>query len=236
MRLVDRSLSSFRWSAGWLVMFVLGAAASTLPGQERADDGGEKPAEVSLFDGQSLGDWKPTKFGGEGEVEVIDGQLVLHPGSPLTGVTWSGEAPSGEYELTLEAKKTRGIDFFCGLTFPVGDEHCSLIVGGWAGSLVGLSCLDGNDAAHNDTKRYLTFEKDRWYRIKVRVTEQAIAAWIDDEQVIDQPRGNIEFSVRGEVLLSRPLGLCTFETEGVYRNLTWRPIAGDSDDESHSDR
>ena len=76
MRLVDRSLSSFRWSAGWLVMFVLGAAASTLPGQERADDGGEKPAEVSLFDGQSLGDWKPTKFGGEGEVEGNIGHRI----------------------------------------------------------------------------------------------------------------------------------------------------------------
>ncbi len=236
MRLVDRSLPSYRSLAGWMVLFVLSGTAPTVRGQEGSDGASEKPAERSLFDGQSLGDWKPTRFGGEGKVEVSDGQLVLHPGSPLTGVTWSGEAPSGEYELTLEAKKTRGIDFFCGLTFPVGDEHCSLIVGGWAGSLVGLSCLDGNDAAHNDTKRYLTFEKDRWYRIKVRVTDQAILAWIDDEQVIDQPRANIEFSVRGEVLLSRPLGLCTFETEGVYRNLAWRPIDGDSEESTNSDR
>ena len=36
-----------------------------------------------------------------------------------------------DYELRLEAKRVEGGDFFCGLTFPVGKEYCTLILGGW---------------------------------------------------------------------------------------------------------
>lgn len=197
----------------------------TAAGSEEPSDSEPSDSEHSLFDGLTLENWKSTNFGGEGEVEVLDGNLVLHPGSPLTGVTWTGdELPTGEYELSLEAKKTKGIDFFCGLTFPVGESHCSLIIGGWAGSVVGLSTIDDKDASRNDTTKYMSFENDRWYKVKVRVTTEKIQAWIDDEQVVDQDRGDHKFSVRNEVVLSRPLGLCTFETEGHYRNLRWAVI------------
>jgi hypothetical protein len=47
------------------------------------------------------------------------------------------------YEIKLEAKKVTGNDFFCGMTFPVGDSFCSFIVGGWGGPVVGLSSIDG---------------------------------------------------------------------------------------------
>lgn len=181
---------------------------------------------TSLFDGESLGDWKPIQFGGEGEVVVEDGLLVVRAGSPLTGVKWDGEVPEGEYELSLEARKTAGIDFFCGLTFPVKESHCSLIVGGWAGSVVGLSNLDGKDASHNDTTKYMSFKDDQWYSIRVRVSESKIQAWIDDEKVVDRDITNTEIGLRNEVLLCRPLGICTFETEGQYRNLKWTKVSG----------
>lgn len=206
-------------------MTVLAQEEPAAPAALSTDEEDATDRGIELFDGKELGDWKPTNFGGEGEVVVEDGSLVLRPGSPLTGVTWDGELPEGsDYELSLEVKKTRGIDFFCALTFPVKKSHCSFIVGGWAGSVVGLSCLDGDDASRNDTTRYMSFEKDRWYKIRVRVSDERIQAWIDDEQVVDRDISETEVSLRAEVLLSRPLGLCSFETEAHYRNLRWTPL------------
>ena len=59
--------------------------------------------------------------------------------------------PKVDYEVNLDAKRVAGNDFFCGITFPVGKRFCSLIVGGWGGATVGLSSIDGKDAAENET-------------------------------------------------------------------------------------
>ena len=40
----------------------------------------------SLFDGKTLAGWKVTDFGGEGEVTVEDGQIIMRMGQPLTGM------------------------------------------------------------------------------------------------------------------------------------------------------
>ena len=42
---------------------------------------------MSLFDGKTLRGWKPSPFGGHGDVEVEDGKIVLGFGEPLTGIT-----------------------------------------------------------------------------------------------------------------------------------------------------
>ena len=91
----------------------------------------------SLFDGSSLDGWDETPFGGEGLVRVVNETIVLEFGEPLTGITWRGGplAPM-PYDIRLEAQRLAGNDFFCGLTFPVGASACSLILGGWGGSLV----------------------------------------------------------------------------------------------------
>ena len=107
----------------------------------------KEPPSKSLFDGKSLKGWKKTQFGGEGKVEVKDGRIVLHSGGPMTGITWTEDFPKIDYEISLEAMRVDGSDFFCGLTFPVGDKPCSFIVGGWGGGVVGLSSIDGSDAS-----------------------------------------------------------------------------------------
>ena len=174
---------------------------------------------LTLFDGE-LNDWEITNFGGEGEVEVAAGVVQLEMGYPMTGITWRGaQLPTENYEISLEAKKTDGNDFFCGLTFPVGDGHCTLVLGGWGGSLVGLSCIDGDDASNNGTKLYRNFETDRWYRINVYVDANGIEVQLDDEVIIDQARGEHQFSVRGETLPCRPLGICNFQTSSAIRNI-----------------
>ena len=178
----------------------------------------------SLFDGKSLDQWRVTKFGGEGEVEIDDGSLLLGFGSSLTGVTYQGAVPTNDYELSLEAKRLDGVDFFCGLTFPVQKSHCSLIVGGWAGAVVGLSSIDGMDASQNETTKFMTFKNDQWYRIRVRVLTDRIQAWIDDKLVVDQDIRDRKISTRIEVDLSKPLGIAAWDTRAAIRNVRVREL------------
>ena len=93
-------------------------------------------ATASLFDGTSLGQWKPTGFFQPGRVWIREGAIVLESGHNLTGVTWTGPLVRMDYEISLQAKRIAGRDFFCGLTFPVDLEYCSLICGGWGGCMV----------------------------------------------------------------------------------------------------
>lgn len=177
-----------------------------------------------LFDGKSLKDWKSTNFGGEGEVWVKDGQLMLEFGSSLTGVTATRELPKTNYEVRLDAMRVDGIDFFCGMTFPVGDSHCSFIVGGWAGAVVGLSNIDNRDASENETTRYMTFKNNVWYRIRVRVTPERIQTWIDDKKVVDQKITDRKISTRPEMDLSKPFGLAVWETRAAFKNIEMRTL------------
>lgn len=178
----------------------------------------------SLFDGQSLKGWRRTEFGGSGEVEVLEGSLVLNQGA-LTGVNFEGKIPQIDYEVELEAKRVLGTDFFCGLTFPVNDAFCTLIMGGWGGAVVGLSSIDGDDAAHNETTRYIRFTQDRWYRIRLRVTSEAITAWLDDDRIIEAGIRGRTISLRpGEIELSKPFGIATWSTLAHLRNIRLREL------------
>jgi hypothetical protein len=178
----------------------------------------------SLFDGKTLAGWKTLQFGGEGRVYIENGRIVMETGSDMTGIAWTGEALRNNYELSLEGMKLQGTDFFCTTTFPVGDDPCTLVVGGWGGGVVGLSNVDGHDASNNSTSKYMAFKKNRWYRVRIRVTDAAIEAWIDDEQVVRQTRKGHKFGIRSEVELCRPLGIATWETKGAVRNIRIRSL------------
>lgn len=193
--------------------------------------GGETPSATTekqgwrlLFDGDSLDGWKPSEFGGQSEVYVEDGVITLDFGSPLNGITYAGEFPTTDYELRLEARRDAGGDFFCGLTFPVGQEHCTLIVGGWGGALVGLSSIDQLDASQNATRQYLPLRNGRWYKVRIAVHPDRILVWLDDKEIINQPRSDHQFSTRPEVNRSKPLGLAAFETRAHIRRVQWKPL------------
>jgi len=213
------------YGADWLVAELLdgGAAGGALA------DAVQNDAWRSLFDGKTLGTWRPTGFGGDGDVVVEDGVIRIGMGADLSGITWGGDVPRQNYEIAVDAQRADGNDFFCGLTFPVSEDPCSLIVGGWGGGVVGLSSIDGNDAAHNATTLYKEFKTGRWYAIRVRVTSDRILCFIDDEQVIDQPLKGHRVSVRNEVLPSRPLGIATYATTALVKNIRWRPVAAEVD-------
>ena len=199
------------------------SAGSIAAAQDK--NGGEGDAKwKSLFDGESLEKWEPTSFGGEGEVRVEDGVIVLEAGVSLTGIHWKGDIPKANYEIELESQQLQGIDFFCGLTFPVNESHCSFIVGGWAGSVVGLSNIDGLDASQNETTKYMKFEKEKWYRVRVRVESDRIRCWIDDEQVVDQDIKDRKIDLRPEVIPSKPLGIAAWQTKAGLRKIRIRDL------------
>jgi len=205
------------------------AAADDAADDAAAQQPGQKQKTVAwreLFDGRTLADWKITNFGGEGDVTAKDGEIHLETGSPLTGITYKGkQLPRTNFEISLEAMKVDGIDFFCALTFPVEKSHCSFVVGGWAGAVVGLSSIDGKDASENKTTRYMSFDSERWYKIRVRVTPQNISAWIDEKQVVDQDIVGHKISTRGEVDLSAPLGIASYETYSALRKIRIRELS-----------
>ena len=181
-----------------------------------------------LFDGKSLTGWKATNFGGEGDVSVKGGAVVLGPGSDMTGITYTGkDFPRMDYEVTLEGKRVAGNDFFCTLTFPVADSHCSFVVGGWGGTVVGLSTIDERDASQNETGNYKDFKRGQWYRVRVRVTKDRIQAWIDDERLVNLPTKGKKISIRPECELCRPFGIATWRTEGAVRNVRVRALTAD---------
>ncbi|KAF0237074.1 MAG: hypothetical protein FD181_2275 [Prolixibacteraceae bacterium] len=180
--------------------------------------------ENSLFDGETLDGWKITGYGTEGPVLVSDGKIVLNFGDGCTGVTWVRDFPKVNYEVTLEARRTVGNDFFCGITFPVNDEFCSLIIGGWGGPVVGLSNIDGLDAGENETNVLKKFERNTWYKIKLQVTNEKIIAWIDDEKLVDFSYSGRRLSLRSEVQLSKPFGLFTWQTTGEIRNIRMQKL------------
>ena len=178
---------------------------------------------IQLFDGKTLNGWRISDFAGKGPVRVEDGKLILEMGT-MTGVTYTNDVPTMNYEIGVEAMRVDGSDFFCGLTFPVGKDPCSLIVGGWGGGVVGLSSLDGQDAANNETTQYINFEKGRWYKVRLRVMPNKIQAWIDEDKVIDVDTTDRQISIRLEVEESRPLGFSSWSTTAALRNISLRKL------------
>lgn len=163
---------------------------------------------------QAIASWQPSEFGISGREEIFSHAIRLSMGNPFTGVTWSGQdLPTENYELEVVARKVMGNDFFCGVTFPVGSSFCTLVSGGWGGSITGLSCIDGNDASENATRTFQRYDMGVDYKFRIRVEGLQVQAWLNDELIVQQPRAETEFSVRSEVEPSIPLGIACYNTE-----------------------
>jgi hypothetical protein len=168
--------------------------------------------------------WVPAVFGGDGPVEIKDGVISLGFGDPLTGARWEGPFPRMNYEISLEARRTAGFDFFCGLTLPADDQRFSLILGGWGGSLVGISSIDGLDAANNETMMVREFEQNQWYKVRMEVTQDALRAWIDDKKIVDFERDARPLDIRAEMEQTAPVGIAAFQCQSEIRNVRVRRL------------
>jgi hypothetical protein len=97
------------------------------------------------------------------------------------------------------------------------------VTGGWGGDIVGLSSIDGWDASDNETRSYFTFETGRWYAFRLQVTDARIQGWIDDKPIVNVEIAGRTVGLRyGEIKLSAPLGLASYNTVGVVRKIEYR--------------
>jgi len=197
----------------------------------------EKPKLVAdwqpLFDGKTMAGWMVPVYGGDGEVEAREGTIVIGRGDSMTGIRYEKEFPKIDYEIQYEARRTGGYDFFAACTFPVKESHCTFVNGGWGGGVVGLSSINGYDASENVTSEFFDFRENIWYRFRIRVTDAMIQVWITpqdkegnwgaEQSVVELELEDKEVSTRFEVDLYKPLGFCTYCTEGQLRNVEyWR--------------
>lgn len=197
-----------------------------VPASAQSTGSAEEPGWQPLFDGKSLAGWREIPFTNRGPVRVEDGSIVIGPGKPMTGISRSVNFPKVDYEIRWEGMRRQGNDFFATLTFPVGESFCTWVTGGWGGDIVGLSSIDGWDAADNETRRYFTFENERWYRLRLQVRADRIRAWIDDRQVINVSIEGRTVGLRpGETKLMAPLGFASYSTMGAIRKVEYRSLA-----------
>lgn len=209
-----------------LCWFAMAAAVSVGSADEPPTPSG--PVEWStLFNGKDLKGWEIVtdgEFNKAGRVAAEDGSLVLEKGKAATGVRWTKDFPKSNYEVAFDAQRVKGGDFFCGLTFPVKDESLTLILGGWSGWVVGLSCIDGRYAVDNETCGVVEFENDQWYQVRLRVEASLIRVWVDDREVINfEPQGR-KLTASGEMKPCQPIGIATWNTTGAIRKLRFRRL------------
>ncbi len=193
--------------------------------------GAEDGAPLSLLEGEWGAKWRAIDIRDQGAVEVTgEGVLRMGAGKPLTGAVFGGGdtfgLPTRDYVVEFEARRVEGSDFFATLTFPVGSvERCaSLVLGGWGGSLVGISSIDHLDASENGTRASLPFENGRWYRVKLEVTEARIRAWVDGRITVNAAISGRVVGMRpGDIEQCAPFGFATYWSVGEVRGLV---IAG----------
>jgi len=186
----------------------------------------EKAEWKSLFDGKTLKGWKQSDFFKPGKSSVKDGAIILEKGSKMTGLTYDGkDFPKMNYEVSLESKRVDGRDFFCTTTFPVGDSFCSFVVGGWGGSVTGLSSIDGIDASENQTGQGIEYKNDQWYKIRIRVTDKRVETWIDKEQTVDLDTSDVKLGIRIECNVSTPFGIASYDTVGAVKDIKVRNLS-----------
>ena len=189
----------------------------------------DEPKPVILFDGTSLQNWQSVDTGGSGAVELKDGNMVIGAGESVSGAIYkkAADLPLTNYEISMEAQRVEGSDFFCGLTFPVGGlKTCAtVILGGWGGTVTGISCIGGLDASENSTGHYRAFDNKKWYAIKVRVTPDTLTVWSNGEKIIDADIKDKKISLRpGPIEEYAPFSLTTYQSTGAIKNVKVTPL------------
>jgi hypothetical protein len=221
-----------------LIVVLAVAATPVAAQQQEVEQQGTKQAAAAkaqpagewtvLFDGKSMKGWSKPKgfdYDDAGEVELKDGSMILNGGLYATGIRWPGKFPKTNYEIQLEAQRVRGYDFFCGMSFPVGEGALTLILGGWGGYLTGLSCVDGYRADENETCGSIDFKNKKWYRVRVRVTDQRVTAQVDDDEVCSLRTKDRKLTVTSEMEPCLPFGIATWgDTTGALRNIRYRML------------
>lgn len=191
---------------------------------------GERKPEVAsvarwdLFAEPLVGHWQEAKIERSGGITREADGFTLNAGTPMTGdvfPTWMQDGlPLTNYAINYEAMRVSGSDFFGSVTFPIGkaDRCVTFVLGGWGGSQVGISSIDGYDASENTTGSSQRFESGRWYRIRIEVTDRFLKVLLDGRPIIHTNLAGRSLSLRGgDILQCVPFGFATYGTTGRVR-------------------
>ncbi len=215
-----------RWTVAVIALCLL--IPSLGSGQAAKDQPAAGPRKLVLFDGKSLDGWKKADLPRPGEVKVEDGRILMKAGGSMTGITTTRQdLPRVDYELSYEAMRIEGADFFAAATFPVDQSYITLVNGGWGGNVTGLSSLNGMDASENETTCTIKYEDKTWYRFRVRVTGKVIRCWVDDKEIIAVDYQDRRVGTRLETRANEPLGFATWHTGGALRKIEVRTLTPD---------
>ncbi len=158
-----------------------------------------------------------------GMVRETDG-FTLNDGAPMTGIVFPSWLKNGmpvvDYAINYEAMRVSGSDFFGSVTIPVRDEKTfvTFVLGGWGGSQVGISCIDGYDASENTTGSSQKFENGKWYRVRIEVREKELRVLLDGRPIIQTNIAGRTLNLRGgEIAKCAPFGFATYGTTGRVR-------------------
>ncbi|MDR1924368.1 MAG: DUF1080 domain-containing protein [Planctomycetaceae bacterium] len=170
------------------------------------------------------------------DVRFEGGAVVVDSVDDMRGLRYTREFPKQNYEICYEAKRTAGSDFFAAITFPVEEECCTFVNGGWGGTTIGLSRVDDFDASENETFDSYSFNDNEWYKFRINVTKNKIAVWItgkdgnkesEEKQVVDLDLKDKKISLREETEPYRPLGFAAYYSNGEIKNAKYRKIEKD---------
>jgi len=180
----------------------------------------------SLLDGDVKSAWVQSGIPSEGQISVDDSVLSLSKGQPMTGaryLNWDKAGlPGTEYFISYEAMRVDGHDIFGMCTFPVSSHaaHATFVIGGWGGSVTGLSSIDFLDASENQTRAEMAFTNGRWYHIRIEVRPDDLRVWIDGKPMVNASIKGRKVSLRhGDIDHCLPFGFTTWNTTGAVRNV-----------------
>ncbi|MDZ4288277.1 MAG: hypothetical protein U0984_09975 [Prosthecobacter sp.] len=181
---------------------------------------------INLLESPHAGSWRQAGIPDEGPVAVKDGVLTLAEGQPMTGAVFAAwdslGLPASGYSIHYEAMRVEGEDFFGTVTFPVSgrNSHASFVLGGWGGTVTGISSIDFSDANENQTRSEQRFTNGRWYRLRLEVRPEELRAWVDDRLVVNVSIKGRTVGLRpGFIDHCRPFGFASYGSAARIRGL-----------------
>lgn len=215
---MTRTVKCFGGRAAWLCLFFVLTQCGPPP-----------VVEWKLLSADFSTSWQAAGMIEEGKVSIKDGEITLRPGQPMTGArfgAWQSAAlPLSRYAIEYEAMREEGNDFFGTVTFPVKDAHVSLVVGGWGGTLVGISSIDDMDASENNTLGNAFFKNKEWHKVRIEVRDDDLRAWIDGKLFVNVSTKGHKLGLRaGDIEKCVPFGFASYATQARIRDVIIRKL------------
>lgn len=159
---------------------------------------------------------------GDASLWTRDGETVCQLATGPGAILPVGDPAWTDYEFSLEARKTGGLEgFLIVFRYAGPEDYYWYNLGGWGNAWHGLERgVPGGARAGVGERVPGTIETDHWYRIRVRCEGNRARLWVDDALVLD----------RTDPENSNPAGaagLATWFTTAAFRELKVTRLDGE---------